>query len=165
LGGPWATLGPPKGHPNPIPNPTGPIRAPLLRVNGRNPIRQRVASHPLPLPPMSTQFDPMSPKATQGFGVCFCQIPRANYQEPLFLASFFCQTLMTCGHLQAMKMFVCSRRCEYSVFKEPARNFRGLLGGIFEAKNSPLPAKDTRSFISYFIRLCQVLLRVDSVSV
>jgi hypothetical protein len=39
-----------------------------------------------------------------------------------------------------MKMLVCSGRCEYSVFKEQARNFRGLLGGIFEAKSDPWAA-------------------------
>jgi len=39
---------------------------------------------PRPLSPMSTQFDPRSPNVTQGFGVLLCQIPRANYQEPLF---------------------------------------------------------------------------------
>jgi hypothetical protein len=61
---------------------------------------------PLPPPPMSTQFDPRSPKVTQGHPTMACsfrvvagtrpkvlglfyQIPRANYQEPLLLAASF----------------------------------------------------------------------------
>jgi hypothetical protein len=64
----WVTLGPRLGHPRAT-------QTQSQSAEGRN--------APLPLHPMSTQFDPRSPKTTQGFGR-FCQIPRANYQEPLF---------------------------------------------------------------------------------
>jgi len=72
LGLPCVTLGWPLGHAWVTQGPPKP-----------NPSRQRVATHPLRLPPCRPQFDPRSPKTTQGFGR-FCQIPRANYQEPLF---------------------------------------------------------------------------------
>jgi hypothetical protein len=50
----WVILGPRLGHPRAT-------QTQSQSAEGRNP--------PLPLPPMSTQFDPRSPNVTQGFGV------------------------------------------------------------------------------------------------